>query len=280
LRVGLPGAATAWLGDAAGHAGAAPNGGASVQIACPDAAGLSRYLWVAPGRGTAPAGLRSTSTPGAGARCKAACGHRGATVEQFVPQMLNYELLGGVDFKKGCYPGQEIVARSQYRGTIKRRTFLFETAAPRPPARRSSTAPTRASPPGGRQQRRQERPHGHCRRDQARGAGEWQPAPGQRRRRHAAATHPALRHPAAGLMQLYVYYRIAADNVEAALIAFRKARVEAPIELLHVPSRTPMGSGPGWRSIRRWAHREPQVAAAMAPWLASERRIERFEMLG
>ncbi len=49
-----------------------------------------------------------------------------ATVDQFVPQMLNYELIGGVDFQKGCYPGQEIVARSQYRGTIKRRMFLFE----------------------------------------------------------------------------------------------------------------------------------------------------------
>ncbi|HEY4069272.1 MAG TPA: folate-binding protein YgfZ [Burkholderiaceae bacterium] len=48
-----------------------------------------------------------------------------ATVEQFVPQMLNYEVVGGVDFKKGCYPGQEVVARSQYRGTIKRRMFLF-----------------------------------------------------------------------------------------------------------------------------------------------------------
>ena len=48
-----------------------------------------------------------------------------ATVEQFVPQMLNYELIGGVDFQKGCYPGQEIIARSHYRGTIKRRMFLF-----------------------------------------------------------------------------------------------------------------------------------------------------------
>jgi folate-binding protein YgfZ len=52
-----------------------------------------------------------------------------ATVEQFVPQMLNYEIVGGVDFKKGCYPGQEVVARSQYRGTIKRRMFLFECDA-------------------------------------------------------------------------------------------------------------------------------------------------------
>ena len=49
-----------------------------------------------------------------------------ATVDKFVPQMLNYEVLGGVDFKKGCYPGQEVVARSQYRGTIKRRMFLFD----------------------------------------------------------------------------------------------------------------------------------------------------------
>ena len=49
-----------------------------------------------------------------------------ATREQFVPQMLNLELLGGVNFQKGCYPGQEVVARSQYRGSLKRRTFLFE----------------------------------------------------------------------------------------------------------------------------------------------------------
>ena len=52
-----------------------------------------------------------------------------ATVEQFVPQMLNYEIVGGVDFQKGCYPGQEVVARSQYRGTIKRRMFLFDVDA-------------------------------------------------------------------------------------------------------------------------------------------------------
>ncbi len=44
-------------------------------------------------------------------------------VEQFVPQMVNLEALGGVNFKKGCYPGQEVVARSQYRGTLKRRMF-------------------------------------------------------------------------------------------------------------------------------------------------------------
>jgi folate-binding Fe-S cluster repair protein YgfZ len=35
--------------------------------------------------------------------------------------MVNLEILGGVDFRKGCYPGQEIVARAQYRGQVKRR---------------------------------------------------------------------------------------------------------------------------------------------------------------
>jgi len=53
-----------------------------------------------------------------------------ATVEQFVPQMINFELVGGVNFKKGCYPGQEVVARSQYRGTLKRRAFLLHGPAP------------------------------------------------------------------------------------------------------------------------------------------------------
>lgn len=50
-----------------------------------------------------------------------------ATQEQFVPQMINYELIGGVNFKKGCYPGQEIVARSQYLGKLKRRMLLAST---------------------------------------------------------------------------------------------------------------------------------------------------------
>ncbi len=44
-----------------------------------------------------------------------------ATQDAFVPQMANFELTGGVSFRKGCYPGQEIVARTQYRGILKRR---------------------------------------------------------------------------------------------------------------------------------------------------------------
>lgn len=50
--------------------------------------------------------------------------------EAFVPQMLNYESVGGVSFKKGCYPGQEVVARSQFRGAIKRRTVRASAALP------------------------------------------------------------------------------------------------------------------------------------------------------
>ncbi len=57
----------------------------------------------------------------------------GATVERFVPQMVNLELVGGVDFRKGCFPGQEVVARSQYRGALKRRGVLVEAEVPLAP---------------------------------------------------------------------------------------------------------------------------------------------------
>ena len=53
-----------------------------------------------------------------------------ATFENFVPQMLNYESIDGVNFKKGCYPGQEVVARSQFRGILKRRTYLAGSTLP------------------------------------------------------------------------------------------------------------------------------------------------------
>ncbi len=56
-----------------------------------------------------------------------------ATAEQFVPQMVNFEQVGGVSFRKGCYPGQEVVARSQYRGTIKRRAQVLTSTQPLQP---------------------------------------------------------------------------------------------------------------------------------------------------
>lgn len=57
-----------------------------------------------------------------------------ATQEKFVPQMINFEVLGGVDFKKGCYPGQEIVARSQYLGKLRRRMRPAHVSRDDPPA--------------------------------------------------------------------------------------------------------------------------------------------------
>ena len=56
-----------------------------------------------------------------------------ATQEEFVPQMVNFELVGGVSFKKGCYPGQEIVARTQYLGKPKRRMYLAHLTSATPP---------------------------------------------------------------------------------------------------------------------------------------------------
>ncbi len=93
--------------------------------------GQPMSLWIAPAGEPAPpgppmaqdlwlwgevrSGIATLSAPG---------------VEAFVPQMLNYESVGGVNFKKGCYPGQEVVARSQFRGTLKRRAYLAHADAP------------------------------------------------------------------------------------------------------------------------------------------------------
>ncbi len=54
------------------------------------------------------------------------------TVESFVPQMVNLELINGVSFKKGCYPGQEIVARMQYLGKLKKRMYRAHIASTDP----------------------------------------------------------------------------------------------------------------------------------------------------
>jgi folate-binding protein YgfZ len=113
------------LGTPAAKAWTLARDGDAVQIALP---GAGRALRVQPAAAPAPTG--SEITPDAWAAAEAEAGVawvRGATVEAFVPQMINFELLGGVNFKKGCYPGQEIVARSQYRGTLKRRLQVFET---------------------------------------------------------------------------------------------------------------------------------------------------------
>ena len=87
--------------------------------------GVPRALWVAPAGSPAPTGV--VMTPGQWAWGEVRSGIATVTqpiFEAFVPQMLNYESVGGVNFKKGCYPGQEVVARSQFRGTLKRRAYL------------------------------------------------------------------------------------------------------------------------------------------------------------
>lgn len=56
------------------------------------------------------------------------------TQEEFVPQMANFDLIGAVNFQKGCYPGQEIVARTQYLGKLKRRMYRARVDAAEAPA--------------------------------------------------------------------------------------------------------------------------------------------------
>lgn len=84
-----------------------------------------------------------------------------ATQDQFVPQMANLELIGGVSFQKGCYPGQEIVARTHFLGRLKRRMYLAhvdsevapaagdELYAPDTPGQAIGTVVNAAPAPGG-----------------------------------------------------------------------------------------------------------------------------------
>lgn len=102
-----------------------------------DAVDSPRYQWIAPVDILTAAWpeLARHLTPTAGLAWRLSEIRAGvpgivqATQEQFVPQMINFELIGGVNFKKGCYPGQEIVARSQYLGKLKRRTMLATIAS-------------------------------------------------------------------------------------------------------------------------------------------------------
>ena len=87
--------------------------------------GQPRSLWVAPAGHERPAGPSLATELWLWGEVRSGIATITAPiVEAFVPQMLNYESVGGVNFKKGCYPGQEVVARSQFRGTLKRRAYL------------------------------------------------------------------------------------------------------------------------------------------------------------
>jgi len=103
-------------------------GAASVVFLYP-ADGVRRILWLTPAGQPAPAGTALSAELWALSEVR--CGVAMITapvVQAFVPQMLNYESVGGVNFKKGCYPGQEVVARSQFRGTLKRRAYAAHAA--------------------------------------------------------------------------------------------------------------------------------------------------------
>jgi folate-binding protein YgfZ len=105
-----------------------PESDATMLVRLPDVIGASRWLWLGP-QAQADAVIEQAGAlpPGAWDWLDVMSGVARIevrAVDQFVPQMINYELVGGINFKKGCYPGQEVVARSQYRGTAKRRLFV------------------------------------------------------------------------------------------------------------------------------------------------------------
>ena len=115
-QAALPAGSLPWSAapQAAGHA-----------VALYPAAGVARALWIGPASDAALPGPALSESLWAWSEVLAAVPTPGASqTDSFVPQMLNYESVGGVSFKKGCYPGQEVVARSQFRGTLKRRTCL------------------------------------------------------------------------------------------------------------------------------------------------------------
>jgi hypothetical protein len=131
--LGLAGPSALALADGLPPLGRRVLADGSTEIRLPDAAGTARACWsgdaaAAPAAPPLPADTWRWLEAMSGVPLIVA-----ATVDQFVPQMINFELVGGVDFQKGCYPGQEVVARSQYRGTIKRRAFVFDCDAPLAP---------------------------------------------------------------------------------------------------------------------------------------------------
>ena len=90
-------------------------------------AGVGRAMWVAPVATPAPGGERLADAQWRWLEVMSGVATLSLpVVEAFVPQMLNLESVGGVNFKKGCYPGQEVVARSQFRGTLKRRAYVVQ----------------------------------------------------------------------------------------------------------------------------------------------------------
>lgn len=129
---GLAGpSAQGWLGAAAPQAEWRKTMVAHAQVVrLPDAEGVPRFLLAQPSDAPAPPLPALAPTHWRWIEVRAGIARIvTATADRFVPQMVNFDLVGGVSFKKGCYPGQEVVARSRYRGTLKRRAALFDCDA-------------------------------------------------------------------------------------------------------------------------------------------------------
>lgn len=115
--ISIAGGATSTLADG--------SSGTEFIAPLPPAGDTPRALWLAPAGTPAPAGPVASTADWLLAEVQSGVARvTQPVVEAFVPQMLNYESVGGISFKKGCYPGQEVVARSQFRGAIKRRAYV------------------------------------------------------------------------------------------------------------------------------------------------------------
>jgi folate-binding protein YgfZ len=138
-----------WAGEGSTQPWQRRGVGAADVLSLYPALGQPRALWVAP-HGV-PAPTAPTLSPAlwqVGEVMSGIAWVELATFEAFVPQMLNYESVDGVNFKKGCYPGQEVVARSQFRGTLKRRAFIAQCATPMAAGQEVFTASDAAQPCG------------------------------------------------------------------------------------------------------------------------------------
>lgn len=122
---GLAGDATKNIAQGEALTGATGEFDEGVLVNLHPSQGMLRQLYVLPTGAPAPAGATlSLETWQWGEVQSGVATVTSAVVDAYVPQMLNYESVGAVNFKKGCYPGQEVVARSQFRGTLKRRAAL------------------------------------------------------------------------------------------------------------------------------------------------------------
>jgi folate-binding protein YgfZ len=217
--------------------------------------------------------LRATLALGGNAAWRLADIHAGVpqvtqpTQEQFVPQMVNFELIGGVNFKKGCYPGQEIVARSQYLGKLKRRMVLATPAECGRACRRRSVFERRPrSALRHDRQRRAERRRRRRRagRDQAGRAGTRcaTARPAARRWRFLPLPYASTRRrltPA--MIDLYVYYKVREPTPPPSRRACARCRRRWPraMGVAHQLKRRPASQD----GLQTWMEVYPGVADAL-----------------